>query len=462
MGVLRPTLLLPDTMVRDATDGQLLTVFLHELAHLKRWDIWTSWLMTCLLIVHWFNPLLWLAIRRMNADREEACDALALTRLDPGQRKNYGLSLVDITSQFQSPTRTPGPRTPGLVGISEDGKILTRRIEMIQHSGTWKPHWTLLAALFATLLGAVTLTDAQQPLSKQQIRAQIDMLERDLQKLKEAEKVADDEPEDHLLLSPFPGQRVLYSSPTRDSSESKSPGTFDDFYGTYVGFEGDKPIAFELYRQHVTRNVPETRADGQIVYMPVTETLSQIAIYKNCSQSSEGEFIFERDRNWYSGSYTMVKENQLHIELFEYYVNNKEKKPVPETLKNLTVIFYKVLIPTPNGEMRLQECLASPKNDVWDEIRVKKMKEEVPNASSAEKTVAPEKEKSIIRTYFFKHADPETVLKVMQTMFAETPEVRLALDPNTNHLVVLGNASVHEKVVEVLKTLDGVEQQINE
>ncbi len=98
IGVIRPTLLLPHGMIESASEKQLQTVFLHELSHLRRWDVWTGWVMTALLVVHWFNPLLWLAIRRMNADREEACDALALETLSQNDRHDYARSLLDITS----------------------------------------------------------------------------------------------------------------------------------------------------------------------------------------------------------------------------------------------------------------------------------------------------------------------------------------------------------------------------
>ena len=438
IGVLRPTLLLPESLARNATDEQLRTVFLHELAHLKRWDIWTSWLMTCLLIVHWFNPLLWLAVRRLNDAREEACDALALAGLNPRERKNYGLSLVDIATQFQSPIRTRGLQTPGLVGISESGKILTRRIEMIRDMGTWKIRWTLIAALFALLLGAVTLTDAQQPLTKQQIRSQIEMLERDIQQLKEAEIVAEDDPEESSPRTPFQGKRVLHASPTRDSSESKQSGTFDDFYGKYTGFEGDKPIAFELYRQLVTLNVPGTMGDGQIVYMPLTTSLAQIVIYKNGFPHGGG---FTHDDDWYSGSYTLIKENELTICLYDYYMNNNERKTVPEALKELTAKVIR------DGD---DITLEIPKNDEWEEVRVTKVKKPEQN----------ELNKQIITVYVIKNADPKTVLSVMQTMLAGMPEVHLQLDPKTNDLIVLGTEAVHVKVREILKTLDKQKEEV--
>ncbi|MBS5910090.1 MAG: hypothetical protein KID09_05430 [Paenibacillus macerans] len=39
-------------------------IFLHELVHHKRKDIAVNWAMTVLLIMHWFNPVLWYAYRR--------------------------------------------------------------------------------------------------------------------------------------------------------------------------------------------------------------------------------------------------------------------------------------------------------------------------------------------------------------------------------------------------------------
>ena len=65
-----------------------------------------------------------------------------------------------------------------------------------------------------------------------------------------------------------------------------------------------------------------------------------------------------------------------------------------------------------------------------------------------------DQEKSLVTAYFLKYADPATAFKVLQTTFADTPDVRLALDPKTNDLIVYGTESVHEKVLEVLKVLD--------
>ncbi|MHC4604001.1 MAG: M56 family metallopeptidase, partial [Planctomycetota bacterium] len=80
-GVLRPRLLLPEGMTEMLSREELHYVFLHELAHLKRRDIYLGWFMVVLQVLHWFNPLVWLAFAQMRADRELACDSLVLSTM---------------------------------------------------------------------------------------------------------------------------------------------------------------------------------------------------------------------------------------------------------------------------------------------------------------------------------------------------------------------------------------------
>ncbi len=86
-GFVRPRLLLPRDLIETASQGELRYIFLHELAHLKRHDIYLGWLASLLQVLHWFNPLVWLAFHKMRADRELACDALVLTRTGPDESR---------------------------------------------------------------------------------------------------------------------------------------------------------------------------------------------------------------------------------------------------------------------------------------------------------------------------------------------------------------------------------------
>src|SRR5207248_3646996 len=100
-------------------------VFLHELAHIKRHDILAGWLMAVLQIAHWFNPLVWLASYRMRADRELACDALALSYARENENQRYGDTIIKLLEGFGQ-----SAWAPGLAGTVENGNQTKERIQM--------------------------------------------------------------------------------------------------------------------------------------------------------------------------------------------------------------------------------------------------------------------------------------------------------------------------------------------
>jgi beta-lactamase regulating signal transducer with metallopeptidase domain len=155
-GLIHPTLLLPAGATSRLNADELRFVFLHELSHLKRRDIAVNWLVSALQFAHWFNPLLWYAFYRMRADRELACDSLALSHVGRAETDGYGRTLVSLVSGIER-----APRLAGTVGILESGSQLKRRIAMIKafRQGSYK--WSLPAVLVVLALAAVTLTNAE-------------------------------------------------------------------------------------------------------------------------------------------------------------------------------------------------------------------------------------------------------------------------------------------------------------
>ena len=63
--------------------------------------------MNLLQVLHWFNPLVWLAFHRMQSDRELACDALVLTHARSGESEDYGRTIVSLLERFSHPKRLP-------------------------------------------------------------------------------------------------------------------------------------------------------------------------------------------------------------------------------------------------------------------------------------------------------------------------------------------------------------------
>jgi len=157
MGLFHPALLLP-VNVRESFDArELRFIFLHELAHLKRGDILIQALIAVLQILHWFNPVLWLAFRRMRIDREPATDALVLSRTGEDEKERYGLMLIKLLEHFNQ-----RHSLATLVGILEDKDQFKRRFSLIARFTSGAYGWSLLGVAILAALALAGLTQAER------------------------------------------------------------------------------------------------------------------------------------------------------------------------------------------------------------------------------------------------------------------------------------------------------------
>ncbi|MGB2809433.1 MAG: M56 family metallopeptidase [Sedimentisphaerales bacterium] len=156
-GFVRPRLLLPVGIIETHSEKELRHIFLHELSHLKRCDILLGWVTTLLLVIHWFNPLVWYAFYRMRQDRELACDASALSTMGIGESEKYGLTIVRLLEKFSQ-----ARGLPIIAAVSEDRSNLKKRIAMISQFKKEPYVWSVLAVTLIILLSFVTLTNARQ------------------------------------------------------------------------------------------------------------------------------------------------------------------------------------------------------------------------------------------------------------------------------------------------------------
>ncbi|MCB1237202.1 MAG: hypothetical protein KDM91_19210, partial [Verrucomicrobiae bacterium] len=153
----RPVLLISPEMTAAFSDTQLLGVLLHELSHIRRHDVLWNWLAHLVLALHWFNPLVWLAVRHFRADREQLCDELALGHLPPPQRRAYGEALLSLLQSLSIPQPHPARTAPSLAPFLSRKNEIKQRIAMI--SNRKKPLPGVVHALAAAFfLGAVAVT----------------------------------------------------------------------------------------------------------------------------------------------------------------------------------------------------------------------------------------------------------------------------------------------------------------
>ena len=92
-GLIGPRIYLPTRM--DFGNAVLLRhVLAHEAMHIRRRDNWVKAVMLAAVVLHWYNPLVWLMAKCLASDLEAACDAAVLKKYDTDQRKSYAYSLL--------------------------------------------------------------------------------------------------------------------------------------------------------------------------------------------------------------------------------------------------------------------------------------------------------------------------------------------------------------------------------
>jgi beta-lactamase regulating signal transducer with metallopeptidase domain len=151
-GLFRPTILMPESLAGRLSPEQLRSIFLHELAHIRRGDLWVSLTQTLLQIVYIYNPLLWLANAVIRSVREQAVDEMVLAALGD-QAEDYPETLLNISRL----TLTQPALSLRLVGVVESRKALAGRIRHILSRPFPKSAKLGFAGLIVILISAAIL-----------------------------------------------------------------------------------------------------------------------------------------------------------------------------------------------------------------------------------------------------------------------------------------------------------------
>lgn len=90
-GVFRPRIIIP----KGYEERDLQYIMVHELAHIHRKD--NLWRIFAIISasVHWFNPFIWLFLKKFLEETELACDERVLAACGEDEKKAYATALVD-------------------------------------------------------------------------------------------------------------------------------------------------------------------------------------------------------------------------------------------------------------------------------------------------------------------------------------------------------------------------------
>lgn len=160
MGLFRPIIVLPFNLATDLSPEESAMVLAHEMAHIRRGDLWLGLVPLIARSLFWFLPPVWFACREVALCREEACDAdaLAATRTEPAA---YGGLLLKTVAQQRSPNLLTAPGM-AVVHFSQ----MKRRL--LSLTATPSPGWKSL--------GVVCLSGAGIALVPWQVTAQAEAI----------------------------------------------------------------------------------------------------------------------------------------------------------------------------------------------------------------------------------------------------------------------------------------------
>ena len=128
-GLFRPAVYITPEAAEDP--AVLRHVLAHETTHFRHGDhVWATLRCLCL-VLHWYNPLVWLAAALSRRDCELACDESAIRVIGEGERAAYGRTLIGLTCTGRGGLiRTATTMTGSKKGIRERITLIARKPKM--------------------------------------------------------------------------------------------------------------------------------------------------------------------------------------------------------------------------------------------------------------------------------------------------------------------------------------------
>jgi len=97
-GIIKPVILLPNDFNWEDIK-QVEYILEHEFIHIKKFDVFKKGLLTFTLILHWFNPFVWILYILANRDIELACDEEVIETFGKNKKSVYASILLTVEEE---------------------------------------------------------------------------------------------------------------------------------------------------------------------------------------------------------------------------------------------------------------------------------------------------------------------------------------------------------------------------
>jgi beta-lactamase regulating signal transducer with metallopeptidase domain len=143
LGLVRKLVLIPAAWATEMPPDMLEAVIAHELAHLRRLDLWANLLQRVVETLFFYHPAVWWLSRRLRIERELCSDELAVAAI--GDRLVYARTLEHIAAGRQPDIR---PALAALLRGERNMPLLQRIRYVLALSATNRRHWPAGLAAF--------------------------------------------------------------------------------------------------------------------------------------------------------------------------------------------------------------------------------------------------------------------------------------------------------------------------
>lgn len=166
VGFLRPQVLLPSTLIEEQSSAAIEAIITHEVAHLRRGDVWTNAFARFVEALAALNPAAWFVLRRLSVEREIACDDWVVDRLGAGDIFARALATMASCAGARTPLAAPsaiGSKHSVVTRIEQllDAHPRRLRLSLSAVGGT-----LMLFALIAMVLQSISPVLAYAPEQK--------------------------------------------------------------------------------------------------------------------------------------------------------------------------------------------------------------------------------------------------------------------------------------------------------
>ena len=335
-GVLRPTVLLPNSFLGWQTDLQK-SALLHELCHIKRRDAIWDLLARVTASVYWFHPAVHIAARSLRQTREIATDSALL---ESGvSATDYATQLLELASETSASNQLAIPMAKGQVD---------KRIRNILSS---KSVYRKPSALLCSVLAIVFFCIAGLSIRVSKARSLPVLLSSLSLQQEDSNRDAGDSM-DKAALPEIDGatflERIRQIKPGKNQSQQDTPSTPTSASGTIVDKQGNPVVgATVVFRSAIgtsatgektNRVLAKTVADsnGQFHFhdVPVTQKSRVLEIVAVSNDGRIGWRMFYKKGKLADNDVVLEKSTRVRCRIVDS--NNVPQSGVQVTLTRLT------------------------------------------------------------------------------------------------------------------------------